>query len=122
MGRRTKIGRRLLHLMSSGVAVSLILLGGILQGADDTKPAAPPEDKLLAVYKVTSIRVVPPEVAFSQASEYRKILVLGKTGPAREVDLTRTAKFTLASDCVQIDADGYLHPVKDGETRVMVMA
>ena len=78
MGRTIKIGRRLLHVIGSGMAVSLILLGGMSQAADETKPAAPPEAKLLAEYKVTSIRVVPSEVAFSQASEYRKIIVLGR--------------------------------------------
>ena len=122
MVRRLKTGRRLLRVMTSAVAATLILLGGMSHAADETKPAALPEAKLLAAYKVSSIRVVPSEVAFSQASEYRRIVVLGKTGSGHEVDLTRTAKFTPASDCVQFGADGYLHPIKDGETRITVSA
>ncbi len=122
MVRRIKSGRRLMRMMTSGVAVSLILVGGTSRAADEIKAAAPTEAKLLAAYKVTSIRLVPAEVAFSGASEYRKILVLGKTAAAHEIDLTRTAEFTPASDCVQIGADGYLHPVKDGATHITVAA
>jgi len=122
MSGKNKSGRRLLPMMISGAASLLILLGGTTHAADETKPTAPPEAKLLAAYKVTSIRLVPSEVVFSQASDYRKILVLGKTGQAHEIDLSRAAKFAPSADCVKIDADGYLHPVKDGETRITVSA
>jgi hypothetical protein len=120
MSRKTKLGGPVLLIILAGVAASLILLAGRAHAADETKPVASPEDKLLAAYKVTSIRLVSSEVAFSQSSEYRKILVLGKTGQAHEIDLTRSAKFEASADCVKLGADGYLHPVKDGETHITV--
>ncbi|PYV24561.1 MAG: hypothetical protein DMG27_12565 [Acidobacteria bacterium] len=105
-----------------GVAAQLTLAAGIaLAGEDTTKPAAA-EAKLLAAYKVTAIRLIPSELVFSSASEYRKVLVIGKTDQSNEIDLTRTAKLTPAGDCVRFDEDGYLHPVKDGETRIAVSA
>ncbi len=106
-----------------GVGAVLILAAGIAPAAEDTKPAAaPPEAKLLAAYKVTAIRLIPSELAFSSASDYRKVLVIGRTDKSNEIDLTRTAKLTPAGDCVRFDEDGYLHPVKDGETRIAVSA
>ena len=123
MSRFIKTHDWLLHLIVlCGAGASLIILGGLVRAADETKPASPPEAKLLAAYKVTSLRLVPSEVAFSQSSDYRKILVLGKTTEAGEVDLTRTAKFESAGDCVKLGADGYLHPVKEGETHITVSA
>jgi len=122
MSGKVKSGSQLLRMISCGVAASCILLGVAVRAADETKPALLSEEKLLTAYKVTSLRVVPTEVVFSQTSEYRKILVLGQAGPAREIDLTRAAKFAPADDCVKIDADGYLRPVKDGETRITVSA
>jgi len=89
---------------------------------EDTNPAVTSEPKLLAEYEVTEIRLIPSQVVFSDASEYRKVLVVGKTGRSSEIDLTRTAKFTPAADCVRFDEQGYLFPVKDCETRVAVAA
>ena len=106
-----------------GVAALLTLAAGIALAAEDTKPAAvPAEVKLLAAYKVTAIRLIPSELVFSSASDYRKVLVIGTTDKSNEIDLTRTAKLTPAGDCVRFDEDGYLHPVKDGETRIAVSA
>src|SRR5437764_15007121 len=120
MTYRIRASRRLQIL---GVAALLTLAAGIALAADDAKPAAAlPEAKLLAAYKVTAIRLIPSELVFSSASDYRKMLVLGKTDQANEIDLTRTAKLTPAGDCVRFDEDGYLHPVKDGETRIAVSA
>jgi hypothetical protein len=104
------------------VAACLTAFVAVVRAADESKPAVPAEDKLLANYKVTRIRVVPSEVSFSQSSEYQKLLVLGEVGPGREIDLTRVAKFAPAADCVKLDADGFLHPVKDGTTSVAVSA
>jgi hypothetical protein len=122
MSRKIKLSGPVLPIILAGVAASLILLAGRTHATDETKPTASPENKLLAAHKVTSIRVVPSEVAFSQSSEYRKILVLGKTGQAHEIDLTRTSKFEPAADCVKLGADGYLHPVKGRETHITVSA
>jgi len=106
-----------------GVAALLTLAAGIALAAEDTKPAAvPAEVKLLAAYKVTAIRLIPSELVFSSASDYRKVLVIGRTDKSNEIDLTRTAKLTPVGDCVRFDEDGYLHPVKDGETRIAVSA
>ncbi len=106
----------------AGIAAALVFLAAIRLAADETKPVVTPEVKLLAAYKVTEIRLIPSEVVFSRASEYRKILVMGKTDKSGEVDLSRIAKFTPAADCVRFDDEGYLHPVKGCETRVEVSA
>jgi hypothetical protein len=122
MAYQTQAGRRLRQLGRLGIAASLILLAGIRLAADEAKPAAAPEAKLLATYKLTGIRLIPSEVVFSKASDYRKVLVLGKTAQSSEIDLTRAAKFRPAADCVRLDDDGYLHPVKECATRVAVSA
>ena len=98
------------------------ILAAMAFATDDTNPAFTSEPKLLAEYEVTEIRLIPSQVVFSDASEYRKVLVVGKTGRSSEIDLTRTAKFTPAADCVRFDEQGYLFPVKDCETRVAVAA
>ncbi len=105
-----------------GIAAPLVFLAGIRLAADDTKLAVTPEAKLLAEYKVTEIRLIPSQVVFSGPSEYRKVLVMGKTDQSGEIDLSRIAKFAPAADCVRFDEQGYLYPVKDCETQVAVAA
>src|SRR5580658_7865958 len=122
MLRRIKLGHGLLGTLTVGAGVSLAVLAGMGRAADETKPVAPPEAKLISVYKVTKIRVVPAEVNFSQPSEYQKVIVLGDIGASHEIDLTRTAKFTADGDCAKLGSDGYLHPVKDGSAKVTVSA
>ena len=59
MGRTIKIGRRPLHVVGSGMAASLILLGECRRRPMTPSRPRLAEAKLLAEYKVTGIRVVP---------------------------------------------------------------
>jgi uncharacterized protein DUF1549/uncharacterized protein DUF1553 len=109
----------------AGLAMAFILLfivGGATAGADEPKPAPAQNVKLTAGFKVTQIRTVPTEVSFSNSRDYRKILVMGKTAGAGEIDLSRQAKFAPADDCVKVDEKGFLYPVKDCQTKVAVTA
>jgi hypothetical protein len=118
MTHRLLTGRRLQFLRAAAL---LILAAGMALAADETKQALAPEAKLLAAFKVTAIRLIPPEVVFTNAADYRKVLVIG-TDKSNEIDLTRQAKLTPASDCVRFDEGSYLHPVKNCETRIAVAA
>ena len=122
MKHRIQARRWSKRLEAVRIVASFVFLAAIQLAADDTKPVVIPEVKLLAQYNVTEIRLIPSEVVFSHASEYRKVLVMGKTDKSGEIDLSRTAKFTPAADCVRFDEQGYLFPVKDCETRVAVAA
>ncbi len=106
----------------ASIAAAVLMFGTLARAADDPKPAAQPESKLIATYKVTALRIVPAKVDFSAPGEYRKVLVLGKTGPTSEIDLTRVARFAPSADCVRFDADGFLHPIKNCEAQIQISA
>jgi len=93
-------------------------------GADDTKPPAiaAAQEKPAAQGKVTAIRLVPSEVVLSQSGVYRKVLVFGQSEALGEIDLTRGATFAPADACVKADDKGFLYPVKNCQTKVVVSA
>lgn len=72
--------------------------------------------------KLARLRIQPPKLALTGGLDSRRLLVFGTYGDGREVDLSRSAKLTALDDCARIDADGFLVPVKDGETRVRIEA
>src|SRR5690348_1251389 len=102
--------------------ILLIIVARGASGADEPKRALAQDAKLTAGFKVVKIRIIPTEVSFSSSREYRKILVMGKTAEAGEIDLSRQAKFAPADDCVKVDEKGFLYPVKDCQTKVAVTA
>jgi hypothetical protein len=65
---------------------------------------------------------VPAQIVFSNPREYRRLLVLGKTDGAGEVDLTREASFTPGDGCVKADEKGFVYPLKDCQTKLVVSA
>ncbi len=102
-----------------------ITLAALALGANDPKPAAAPlarDAKPTADFNVSGIRLLPSAVVFAEPSGYRRVLVMGKTRSAGEIDVTREAVFTPASDCVKSDEKGFLYPVKDCQTKVAVSA
>ncbi len=111
--RRTCIARSL---------VPLIMFTGLVLGSDQTPPASPPDTKPAISPLILQIRLQPSQVVFSVPSEYRRILVYGKTKGGGEIDLSRSAVFTPASDCVKSDSNGFLYPIRDCETKVTVVA
>ena len=65
--------------------------------------------------QVIELRILPSKLVLSGAHDSRRVLVLGKLAGGGEIDLSRSAKFTALDDKIQIDADGFLAPVKEGE-------
>ncbi len=106
----------------AGTLIPLIIFAGIALGSDNAKRTVTPDAKSAADYKVSQIRLQPSQLVFSDAGEYRKVLVIGKTEGAGEIDLSRNATFTPADDCVKWDEKGFLYPVKDCQTKVVVSA
>ena len=90
--------------------------------ADQKTPSSATHSRPDADYKFVHLRLVPAQVEFSDAREYRRILVLGKTQGGVEIDLTHSAKLAPADECVKVDDNEYLYPVKDCNTQVIVSA
>ena len=70
--------------------------------------------------QVLELKILPSKLVLSGARDSRRVLVLGKLAGGGEIDLSRSAKFTVLDDKIQIDADGFLAPVKEGEARVRI--
>jgi len=100
----------------------LSFLAGITLAADNPKASPVLDAKTAADYKVTEIRVEPSQVSFSDPMEYRKVLVIGTTQGAGDIDLSREATLRPADACLKVDDQGFLYPVKDCETKVVVRA
>src|ERR1043165_5988295 len=75
-----------------------------------------------AHHKILQLRVIPSQVEFSNPREYRKILVVGKTDQAQEIDVSSESKLTPAADCVRSDGKGFLYPARDCQTKVLISA
>src|SRR5437773_6362629 len=107
-------------IASASAFLSFVLVFGTARAGDTSAAAKKPAPD--ANYKVMQLRVIPSQVEFSNPREYRKVLVLGKTGGAGEIDLTSEAKLAPAADCVTSDDKGYLYPARDCETKVLISA
>lgn len=105
-----------------GTLLALFLLTGIVPGSDSAPPAQASNTNPAVDVPIVRIRLRPSEILFSNPREYRKVLVSGETQGAGEIDLTRSATFTPAEDCVRFDPSGYLYPVRDCQTLVTVAA
>ena len=81
--------------------------------------AAAPAAKAPAV---VALRVQPAALVLLDARDARRVLVSGRTSAGQWIDLTSTARLIPVSSGVRVDAEGYLHPVKVGVTRVTVAA
>jgi hypothetical protein len=84
--------------------------------ASKTPPAAQNRDPNLVV----ELKVRPSSLVLSGSRDSRRVLVFGRLAGGGEIDLTRSAKFIALDDKIQIDADGFLAPVKAGEARVKI--
>ncbi len=106
----TKAGAFLLAaLLSAGLAIA---------GENAPAGAAPAAQAV----EVSQIRLEPARIEFTNPREYRRILVIGKSEKLGEIDLTRSATVSVSSECVRVDKEGYLIPVRDGEATVSVSA
>src|SRR6266478_509506 len=71
---------------------------------------------------VTGISLAPAELTFRAADESSHVLVTGTTAEGEKIDLTATAQFAPSEPVVKICDDGFIYPVRQGDTKVTVTA
>src|SRR6185503_1759014 len=72
--------------------------------------------------KVVAIEVLPSKLALNGVADSRRLLIRGRLGDGRELDLTHEAKLVAMDQGIRIDPDGFVFPVKDGDSRISVDA
>ena len=72
--------------------------------------------------KIVSLEIQPSPLIFSSPTTGRRVLVLGNTPAGEKIDLTSIADFELTRNILSIDKDGYLIPLKTGDTRIIIRA
>ena len=77
-----------------------------------------PQD--ITIPKITALKLQPDSLVLAHKRDVRRVLVSGRTEEGYWIDLSRAASFTLTSSTVQIDSEGYLHPIEAGTTKVTV--
>ena len=80
--------------------------------------AESPQDTTIP--KITALKLQPDSLVLAHKRDVRRVLVSGRTEEGYWIDLSRAARFTLTSSTVQIDSEGYLHPIEAGTTKVTV--
>src|SRR5438034_779544 len=122
--------RRLFAWQSLVLILASPAAAGRAQGKVETNKATPPAkvtasaalSKEKASDKIVALRVEPAELVFSDRRESRRLLVVGRTTTGQERDLSRQAKLVLQGDTIKLESDGFLSPLKEGETRVRIQA
>lgn len=104
------------------IGILLLLFSKAIAFGSDTTKSATTEPSPAATPTVSQIRLQPSQILFTDPREYRKVLVTGKTAQAGEIDLSRSATLAPADDCVKWDPSGFLYPVRDCQTKVVVTA
>ena len=72
--------------------------------------------------EITKLTVQPSSIVLSAQGEGRHVLVTGETAGGNRIDLTSDARFEPLGAGVRVDEAGFLHPLKEGETKVRVSA
>ena len=80
--------------------------------------AESPQD--ITVPKITALKLQPDSLVLAHKRDIRRVLVSGRTEEGYWIDVSRAASFTPTSSTVQIDSEGYLHPIEVGTTKVTV--
>ena len=70
--------------------------------------------------KITTLKLQPDSLVLVHKRDVRRVLVSGRTEAGYWIDLSRAASFTPTSSTVEIDGEGYLHPIEVGTTKVTV--
>src|SRR6267378_2805808 len=70
--------------------------------------------------KITELLVEPAELILRAQNEGMRVVVTGTTAAGDKIDLTSSAQFVPAEAIVKVEADQYLYPVRQGETKVTV--
>ena len=89
-----------------------------------TKPTVAPaaSNQTTTPAKLISLEIVPPRLVFTDRRDSYHLLVTGKRSDGSSEDLTKVAKFALQDDKLVIDVQGYISPVKEGETKPKIEA
>ena len=62
--------------------------------------------------KITALKLQPDSLVLAHKRDVRRVLVSGRTEEGYWIDLSRAANFTPTSSTVQVDSEGYLHPIE----------
>ena len=74
----------------------------------------------ITIPKITALKLQPDSLVLVHKRDVRRVLVSGRTEEGYWIDLSRAARFTPTSSTVQIDSEGYLHPIEAGTTKITV--
>ena len=74
----------------------------------------------ITIPKITALKLQPESLVLEHKRDLRRVLVSGRTEEGYWIDLSRAASFTPTSSTVQVDSEGYLHPIEAGTTKVTV--
>ncbi len=72
--------------------------------------------------KVVELQIQPAKIEFTDSRESRRLLIIGKTADGGTRDLSRSAKVVPMDEHVSLDTEGYLSPLKEGDTKIKVQA
>jgi uncharacterized protein DUF1549/uncharacterized protein DUF1553 len=79
-------------------------------------PAAKPSDP----GKVVELKVQPSKLVLTGPTDSRRLLISAQLADGSHIDLSRSAKLTALDDRIQIDSDGFVSGLKEGESRIRV--
>ena len=74
----------------------------------------------ITIPKITALKLQPDSLVLTHKRDVRRVLVSGRTEEGYWIDVSRAASFAPTSSTVQIDSEGYLHPIEVGTTKVTV--
>jgi hypothetical protein len=75
-----------------------------------------------SVVKVLEVKVTPSALTLTDARDSRKLIVSGRTPDGFWLDITPRAVFKPAAKLVSRDQEGFFHPLKAGQTALVVTA
>ena len=108
------------RLASALVALAVFVLTFPMVSAEKPAskevPAAPP------LPAIRALKLLPDALALADASDERRVLVLGVIDGDKTIDLTAVAKFSTDAVCVEIGAEGYIRPKSGGAGEIVVKA
>src|SRR5262245_65848097 len=109
---------------TASMALSLAFAGGL--AAQDRKPVSltkatascsAPLSKPADVDKMVELKIQPSKLVLNGLTDARRLLVSARLADGRHIDVSRSAKLTALDDRIRIGSDGFLSPIKDGESR-----
>ncbi len=75
---------------------------------------------LPAAFKIAALELQPSKLKFTNAHEYAQLLVTARLESGDTMDVTRSAKYSLSTNIVEVSARGIMQPIKDGVGNLVV--